>query len=290
MILCTAGVFILSAFWNLLKALHPRFRRGRPFRFTTLGLAFLSSIAAAECFIVVKAIYLVPLYPLWFPGAAVLGLAFFFICARIDDSREQSAKGAEARQRRQWPPGEETVFRIAGWYACILVLSYATTLFSLYGQLFGPQWGEIFAILAFVFAMLVFLLSSHPLGLRFRLVCPHGLSGRFSGLSAWQAFIERTLKITGACIFLATTLMFAASFKAGGPADNLPAFAQRGHYIFSKHGKRTEVSATRFFTSAVSGLVAWHAGSLFASLLALHVLLYGELPASFKRSSEFHKP
>ena len=67
-------------------------------------------------------------------------------------------------------------------------------------------------------------------------------------------------------------------FCAHVSADDLPVFASRQHYVLANHGKRTEVSALRYWVASGAGLAGWHAGAGFATLLALYSLLYGRFP------------
>lgn len=287
LILCAAALFVLVACGNLVRNYHPHFRRGRGFRYTPLGLLVLALVVAVECIIVVHAIYLVPRYAAWFPAAAVFGLIVFFLCARVDERREKvlEASGTTS-QPKQWQPSQQTTLRLAVWYAVLLACSLVTVPLSLYGELFGPQRGIFLATIAFLLSMSVFLLARHPLGKRFLKDCPTGLSARFPELSKWRKRIERALMPIGLFAFLSVAAMFVSSRKAGVPADNLPVFATREHYVLTNHGKRTEVSATRFWMAGAGGLVGWHCGTIYATMLALYGIFYGTLPASLSRAKD----
>jgi len=285
LILSAAALFLLVACWNLLKHYHPRFRRGRDFRYTPLGLLVLALVLAAESLTVVYALYLVPRHPLWFATAAVFGLLVFFVCALVDEGHEKARAGAlgTTKQPKEWQLSPNTTVRLAFWYAAGLVCSLVTVPFSLYGELFGPPRGALLAIIGLLLSISIFFLARHPLGMRFLKECPTGLSARFPELVDWRKRIEFGAMLIGLLAFLSIAAMFLSMRGGGGPADNLPVFAPREHYVLSNHGKRTEVSATRFWLAGAGGVVAWHAGTMCASLLALYALFYGEFPPQLKR-------
>jgi hypothetical protein len=285
LILCAAALFVLVACGNLVKNYHPRFRRGRLFRSTPLALIILAAVVAIECVVVVYAIQFVPRHPLWFPGAAAFGLLLFSICAQVDASRAKALAEVlgTTQKPKQWQLSDDATVRLARWCAGALACSLVTVPFSLCGELFGPRRGIIFAIIAFLLSMAVFILARQSMGIRFLKQCPTGLSGRFAKLLRWRKSIERLLLPIGLLAFLSVAAMFGFSRTAGVPADDLPVFAAREHYVLTNHGRHTEVSAFRFRVASASGLVAWHSGALFVSLLALYALLYGELPPKFKR-------
>jgi 4-hydroxybenzoate polyprenyltransferase len=284
-ILGANAVFVLVALGNLLRSFHTGLRRGLPIRFTSAGLAILAVVVAVESAVIVYAPYLVPQHPTWFPVPPILALVTFYLCARIDDVRERSQAEAEVKKKQggQSRLTEGSVVRLATWCARLLAISVATTLFSLYGELFGPDWTMILAVMGLLLTMAVFMVSRHPLGLRFLQFCPQGLSGHCPILAKFKHQIQRALAVVGACAFLSVALLFISAHAAGVPADGLPVFAPRKHYVLTNHGRRTEVSPVRFFAAAAGSQVGWHAGLLFATLLALHALLYGELPGSLKR-------
>src|SRR5436190_12792754 len=204
LILCANTVFVLVALWNLLGNFHPGLRRGRPVRFTPVALAILAAIVATESGIIVFAPYLVPQHPTWVPVPPILGLVTIIICSRIDEQQEfaQARTGTGKQQSGKRHLGDAGILRLATWYARLLAVSLAGTLFSLYGQLFGPQWMLNFALVGFLLPLSIFVLARHPSGLRFLEVCPQGLSGRFPGLAAFKLRLQRALTLVGTCAFL----------------------------------------------------------------------------------------
>jgi hypothetical protein len=285
LILLAIGGFVLIACVNLVRSYHPRFRRSPILRCTPVGMLLLALAVGALALIAFYAIDFVKQHPLRFLGVAVFGLFVFFICAQIDAYRERAIAQASGTTKpsTQWQPRPDAIVRLATWYAGFLACSIITVPFSLYGEFFGPLRGISLAVLAFVISMAVFLLARHPWGLSFLKECPTGLSTRFPGLVKWRKRIERALIPVGLLIFLSIAAMFISSRGAGVPADTLPVFAPREHYILTNRGKRTEVSAARFWLADRAGLVAWHCGTLCASLVALYCLLYGDFPPQFKR-------
>jgi hypothetical protein len=287
LILCAIAGFVLFACVNLVRNYHPRFRRSPIFRCTPLGLLVLALALAALGLIAFYATDLAAQHPLRFLSVPALGLIIFVICAKIDWYREQALAPSFGASKLsiQWQPSPNAIVRLANWYAVVLACSLVTVPFSLYGELFDPQRGIVLAIIAFVLSISVFVLSRHPLGIRFLKECPTGLSARFPELIKWRRCIERAFMPIALLAFLSIAAMFTSSRAAGVPADNLPVFAAREHHVLTNHGKRTEVSAIRFYLAGAGGLVAWHSGALFASLLALYGLLYGELPPFKRRRS-----
>jgi hypothetical protein len=245
----------------------------------------LALAAGALALIVFYAEDFVKQHPLRLLSVPAFGAIVFFICAKIDQYRERALPQASRTSwpTIQWQPGPATIVRLATWCAVLLACSLLTIPFSLYGELFGPQRGIFLAIVAFLLSMFVFFQARQPLGLRFLKECPTGLSMRFPELTKWRKRIERVLMPLGLLVFLSLAGMFISGLGAGGPADALPVFAAREHYVLANHSKRTEVSAVRFWLAGGGGLTAWHCGALFASLLALYGLLYGEFPPQFKR-------
>jgi Na+/melibiose symporter-like transporter len=224
-------------------------------------------------------------HPLRLLGVPAFGMIVFFICAKIDQYRERALPQASQTSTLpiQWQSSPATIVRLATWCAVLLAFSLLTIPFSLYGELFGPKRGIFLAIVAFLLSLLVFFQARQTLGLRFLKECPAGLSTRFPELAKWRKHIERLLIPLGLLVFLSLAVMFICGLGAGGPADTLPVFAPREHYVLNNHSKRTEVSPLRFWLAGGGGLIAWHCGALFASLLALYGLSYGEFPPQFKR-------
>jgi hypothetical protein len=224
-------------------------------------------------------------HPLRLLGVPAFGAVFFFICATIDRSREQALPQASRTNWAtiQWQPSPATIVRLAKWCTGLLACSLVTVPLSLYGELFGPQRWVLLAIVAFLLSMAVFFLARQSLGVRFLKECPAGLSTRFPELANWRKRIERALMPIGLLVFLSMAAMFVSGRGAGVPADALPVLAAREHYVLTNHGKRTEVSAVRFWLAGGGGLVAWHCGALFAALMAVYGLAYGEFPPQFKR-------
>jgi hypothetical protein len=292
LILCAIAGFVLIACVNMVRNYHPRFRRSPIFRFTPLGLLALALALAALGLIAFYATDFVKQHPLRFLSVPAFGLIIFVICAKIDWYREQALASSfgSSKLSIQWQPRPNAIVRLAHWYAIALACSLVTVPFSLYGELFAPPRGIFLAFIAFVLSMSVFVLSRHPLGIRFLKECPTGLSARFPELIKWRKRIERAFMPIALLAFLSVAAMFASSLSAGVPVDNLPVFATRERYVLTNHGKHTEVSAIRFYLAGAGGLVAWHSGTLFASLLALYGLLYGELPPQFKRDLQGNKP
>jgi hypothetical protein len=245
----------------------------------------LALAAGGAALIAFYAIDFVKQHPLRFLGVPAFGGVFFFICATIDRSREQALPQASRTSwpTIQWQPSPATIVRLATWCAGLLACSLFTIPLSLYGELFGPQRGIFLAIVAFLLSMLVFFQARQPLGIRFLKECPAGLSSRFPELAKWRKRIERALMPLGLLVFLSMAAMFISGRGAGVPADALPVLAAREHYVLTNHGKRTEVSAVRFWLAGGGGLVAWHCGALFAALMAVYGLSYGEFPPQFKR-------
>jgi hypothetical protein len=245
----------------------------------------LALAAGATGLIAFYAIDFVKQHPLRLLSVPAFGLIVFFICAKIDQYREAALPQASRTSwpAIQWQPTPATIVRLATGCAVVLACSLLTVPFSLYGELLGPQRGIFLAIIAFLVSMAVFFLAGQPLGVRFLKECPAGLSTRFPQLAKWRKRIERALMPVGLLVFLSIAAMFISGLGAGGPADALPVFAAREHYVLANHGKRTEVSAVRFWLAGASGLVAWHCGALFAALMALYGLSYGEFPPQFKR-------
>jgi hypothetical protein len=242
----------------------------------------LALAAGGTALISFYAIDIVKQHPLRLLSVPAFGAIVFVICARIDEYREKAitqVSGAKTPSI-QWQPSPNAIVRLAHWYAIALACSLVTVPFSLYGELFAPPRGIFLAIIAFLLSMSVFVLSRHPLGIRFLKECPTGLSARFPELIKCRKRIERAFVPIALLAFLSLAAMVTSS---GVPADNLPVFAARERYVLTNHGKRTEVSAVRFYLAGAGGLVAWHSGTLFASLLALYGLLYGEFPPHFKR-------
>lgn len=290
LILSTVALFILVASWNLVKNYHPRFRRSPIFRYTPLGMLLLALAVGALAFIAFYATDFVKAHPLRFLAVPLVGLILFVICAQIDLYREKPLAETlgTVTQLKQWHLSPASTVRLATWYVVALACSLVTVPFSLYGELFGPQRGIVFAIIAFLLSMAVFILSRHPLGITFLKECPTGLASRFPELRRWRKRIEHVFLPIFLVAFLSAVAMFGSSRGAGVPSDGLPALASREHYVLTNHGRRTEVSALRFCVASAGGLVAWHGGGLLVSLVALYALLYGELPPQFKR--DFKKP
>jgi hypothetical protein len=245
----------------------------------------LALAAGATGLIAFYAIDFVKQHPLRFLSVPAFGLIVFFICAKIDQYREAALPQASGTSMptMQWQPSPATIVRLATGCAVLLACSLLTVPFSLYGELFGPQRGIFLAIIAFLLSMAVFFLAGQPLGVRFLKECPAGLSTRFPQLAKWRKRLEHALIAIGLLVFLSIPAMFISAQGAGVPADGLPAFAAREHYVLTNHSKRTEVSAMRFWLAGGAGLVAWHCGALFAALMALYGLSYGEFPPQFKR-------
>jgi hypothetical protein len=282
LLLCAIAGFVLIACVNMVRNYHSRFRRSPIFRCTPLGLLVLALALAALGLIAFYATDFVKQHPLRLLCVPTFGLIIFVICAKIDWYREQALAPSTGTSRLsiQWQPSPNAIVRLAHWYAIALACSLVTVPFSLYGELFAPPRGIFLAIIAFLLSMSIFVLSRHPLGMLFLKECPTGLSARFPELIKWRKRIERAFMPIALLAFLSLAAMFTS---LGVPADNLPVFAAREHHVLTNHGKRTEVSAIRFYLAGAGGLVAWHSGTLFASLLALYGLLYGELPPHFKR-------
>jgi hypothetical protein len=285
LILGVIAGFVLMACVNMVRNYHPRFRRSPIFRLTPVGMLVLALAAGAAALISFYAIDFIKQHPRQLLSVPAFGLIIFVICAKIDEYREKAlaqVPGA-GTPSKQWQLSPRATIRIALWYAGALACSLVTVPLSLYGELFGPQRGVVLAVIAFVLSIAVFFLAQHPMGIRFLKECPTGLAGRFPELQRWRKHTERLLLPIFLVAFLSVTAMFASSRGAGVPSDSLPALASREHYILTNHGRRTEVSAVRFWVASAGGLVAWHAGALLVSLVALYGLFYGELPPHFKR-------
>jgi hypothetical protein len=285
LILCAIATFVLMACINLIRNYHPRFRRSPIFRLTPLGMLVLALAAGGCALIAFYAIDFVKLHPLRFLSVPAFGTIVFFICAQIDAYRERALPqpSGTSTPSKQWQLSPRALVWLATWYAGVLACSLVTVPLSLYGELFGPQGAVFLAVIAFVLSIAVFFLAQHPWGIGFLKECPTGLAGRFPELQCWRKHIERLLLPIFLIAFLSVTAMFASSRAAGVPSDGLPALASRDHYNLTNHGRRTEVSALRFWVASAGGLVGWHAGALLVSLLALYGLFYGELPPQFKR-------
>jgi hypothetical protein len=154
--------------------------------------------------------------------------------------------------------------------------------FSLYGQLFGPQPGGFWVLLPAGPTIFVFGVSFKPLGKRFLRACPNGLSGRFAGLQRLKAPLRRALVAAGACVFVSMIVLFVT--RGGQPDDDLPVFTAREHYALNYHGKKTEVSRIHFEVVGTAAMVSLHGALFVASGLALYGLIFGRLPEEFART------
>jgi len=274
----TAGVAVLLAGWNLLKAFHPRWRRGER-RYAPIGLAVLLMVCAAECVAVVYAMPFIRRHPLWLPTFAIAGLTVSFLAGFYDDRRKKLSSPAKVREQVHSAESDLAIIRKAVLYAKVLGVSLGGIVFSLYGQLFGPQWAWIFGVAGFLLAMSVFIFGEgHRLGVRFREICPQGLSGAFARLATLKSGLRRGIKTAALCFFMAmVTFIVAVHFVDGVPHGG-PVFAPRQRYFLNDHSNLTKVSRLRYCVAGATFHIAWHAGVVGATLLALHGLIFGEIP------------
>jgi hypothetical protein len=289
LILVAAGVAVAVACGYLLSAFHPRWRRGE-FRYAPVGLAILLLLAAGELLVVVYAMPFLVRHLAWMPVPPVVGFALLFLADFYDERRRKASMPkmpkASDTPPRETPESERVLLRNAVVYAKVLAALLIGTVFNLICRLVGPRWGWawIFSIGGFLLAISLGFLAKHPLGIRFIRACPQGLAGRIPRLENLRAPLLRTMKVVAVCWLIALGALVISSRMQGVPADDLPVFAPRKHYRLTDHGKITEVTRLRHSAAAAGGLVAWHSGALFASLTALHLLLFGKFPETLQRA------
>ena len=179
---------------------------------------------------------------------------------------------------------DEQFVRFVFLYLCWLFILVPLTLFSLYGQLFGPTWSIFFGIAGFLSAMAVFFLTRQPLGQRFIRACPHGLSERFPGLRKLDVPLQRAMYLAALFATIGLVTLFASARLDGVPGT--PVFAQREHYIFANHSTHTEVSRLRYCLAGAGFHAGWHFGALYAILLAIHALIFARIPEIDKKSGK----
>lgn len=179
---------------------------------------------------------------------------------------------------------DEQYVRFALMYLCWLFLLLPLTLFSLYGQLFGPTWSAFFGMAGFLSAMAVFFLSGQALGQRFIRICPHGLSERFPGLRKLDTPLQRVMLLVAWVATIGLITLFASARLDGVPGT--PVFAHREHYIFANHSTHTEVSRLRYCLAGTGFHAAWHFGALYAILLAIHALIFARIPEIAKNAAK----
>jgi hypothetical protein len=278
LILGAAGVAVLLAGWNLLKAFHPRWHGGER-RYASIGLAVLLMVCAAECVAVVYAMSFIRRHPLWLPTLAVAGLTVSFLAGFYDDRRKKSSSPPKVTEQVHSAESDLALIRKAVLCAKVLGVSLGGIVFSLYGQLFGPQWAGIFGVAGFLLAMSVFIFGErHRLGVRFREICPQGLSGAFARLLTLKIGLQRGIKVAALCFIIAmATFVSAVRFVDGVPQGG-PVFAPRQRYFLNDHSNLTKVSRLRYCVAGTTFHIAWHAAVVGATLLALHALIFGEIP------------
>lgn len=282
LILGAAGVAVLLAGWNLLKAFHPRLYRGER-RYAPIGLAVLLLVCAVECVAVVYAMPFVRRHPLWLPTLAVAGLTVSFLAGFYDDRRKKLSSPPKVTEQVHSAESDLVLIRKAVLCAKVLGVSLGGIVFSLYGQLFGPQWAWIFGVAGFLLAMSVFMFGErHRLGVRFREICPQGLSGAFARLTTLKSGLLRGIKAAALCFFIAMVTFIGAVRFVDGVPEGAPVFAPRQRYLLNDHSHFTEVSRLRYCVAGAAFHTAWHAGAFCATLLALHVLIYGEMPKNLR--------
>jgi hypothetical protein len=179
---------------------------------------------------------------------------------------------------------DEQFIRFAFLYLCGLFILVPLTLFSLYGQLFGPTWSIFFGIAGFLSAMAVFFLSGQAPGQRFIRICPRGLSERFPGLRKLDAPLQRAMLLAAWAATIGLITLFAFARLDGVPGT--PVFAQREHYIFTNHSTHTEVSRLRYCLAGVGFHAGWHFGAIYGILLAIRALIFARIPEIGKNSDK----
>jgi hypothetical protein len=179
---------------------------------------------------------------------------------------------------------DERFVRSAVLYLGGLFILVPLVLFSLYGQLFGPTGAAIFGVAGFLAAMAVFLLARQPLGQRFLRACPRGLSERFPGLARLDVPLQRAMYWVALAATIGLVTLFASARLDGVPGT--PVFAHRDHYIFNNHSTHTEVSRLRYCLAGAGFHVAWHFGTLYGILLAIHALIFARIPEVGKKPAK----
>lgn len=288
LILAGTGVAVLVAIYHLFKAFHPRWR-SNPFRFTTVALAVLFLICAAEGWAITCAMSFVEHHLLWLPSGAMIGLGLVAIASRYDEWALKRGAPPQPKTNFEFMSrwSDETFVSAAKIYACVLAVACIGSLLNLYLCLFGPNcpWTWLFSISCFLMGIGVLILSKQPPGVRFLEVCPSGLAGRDPKLNRLKSPLRGLIVIAGICWTVALIVMIASARLDGVPSTDAPAFAERDHYILTNHGKTIEVSRLRYVSVAAGGLAAWHFGAMFGALLAMQGLLFCVGPQNNRPSS-----
>ena len=265
LMLIAAGVLLLIAGWGVIKTLRGKGSRG----LTSMVQPILTLLVAGLLVTTALASSLVVRYALWLPLAAVAGFSALLLAGWYD--RRGAAPlsiGTESSA------SATSVISQAMVYSALIAASIALIPLSLCCGVFGPSWRWPMLLSAGGFALAVHagFLGEGKWGKRFSAVCPSGLTERFPDTARLRVPLVRAMRTLAVIAAVCIVVAFAASRRAGVPADNLPAVAQREHYRFTNHGTITEVTRVRYCTATIAGLMAWHSGAL----AALRVFLYGE--------------
>ncbi|MBI1373063.1 MAG: hypothetical protein GC159_10060 [Phycisphaera sp.] len=102
-----------------------------------------------------------------------------------------------------------------------------------------------------------------------------GLSAAWPRLQRCRPWLVGTIVACG--LALAGTLLWAGSAmsETGGPHGDWPIMAERATYVFEKDGVETPVTRERFVLIGSAMVVGFGMLPTLASLMALHIALYG---------------
>jgi hypothetical protein len=276
-----AGLVIALACWQGLKVFHPWSRDGKNFSYTSAGVAIFLFLTAADFSLVAWYFEFVPRHPMVLPTLPMIGCFAVLVGDRLDNWRKKKTE-AESPQRElpivESLAGERMLVRAAVWYARVLGISLAMTVFSFYGSLFGPQPSALLNIGAVMLVLVVFMLARQPLGVRFLKLLPEGLSGRFSQLKKLQIPMQHALVVGVFSASCAIVILFATTLGKGGPDSNTPVFAAREQYWFTQRSAKTEVSAVRYWVAGTATATAFNGAIFTSTVLAIYGLVFGRFP------------
>lgn len=152
-----------------------------------------------------------------------------------------------------------------------LILIYMS---SLVMSLFGPSWGRLLGVPAFLGTLLLLgVLQSERRRGTFGYFID---SNRRVSQHLWGL---RTMIVFGivACVGSMLT-SFLVAWNLGVADGRRPVFEVQPVYSLCNHGVYTPVSRARYLVVGSSSVVAWHAFGVAILLFALHLVLCGKLP------------